>query len=292
MLFGSFCRKHLPFLLCAAAAATAAICFCRPAAAPAGEILSAAGGEVKVPVIMYHSILKEQKRQGKYVLSPGTLESDIQYLRGRGYKTISVAELVSHVSYGTPLPAKPVMLTFDDGYYNNYLYAFPIAKEYNAKMVIAPVGYYTDLFTKSDADHANYSHLTWPEISEMMASGLVEFQNHSYNLHALGARKGASRKRGESVDAYAAVLQKDVGRMQSEMQDKTGYTPIAFVYPYGASSPVSDQILKKMGFRATFLCTEKINVITRDPECLYSLGRFLRPSGISSGAYFRKIGLA
>jgi peptidoglycan/xylan/chitin deacetylase (PgdA/CDA1 family) len=294
LLLAPFRPKRFPLLLCtiAVVAAVTAAAFCKAnKTVPVGAGVSAVEGEIKLPVIMYHSMLKEQKRQGKYVISPNTFESDLQYLHSRGYKTITVAELVSHVSYGTPLPAKPVMLTFDDGYYNNYCYAFPLAKKYNAKIVIAPIGYYTDLYTKGDADHATYSHLTWPEISEMMSSGLVEFQNHSYNLHSLGARRGASRKRGESTDAYAAMLQKDVGQMQTEMRDKTGYTPLAFVYPFGASSKESDQILKKMGFRATFLCTAKFNIITRDPECLYSLGRFLRPSGISSRQYFIKIGL-
>ncbi len=79
--------------------------------------------------------------------------------------------------------------------------------------------------------------------------------------------------------------------MQKEMKENTGYTPIAFIYPYGAFSRESDPILKQMGFQATFSCTEKINIITKDPACLYSLGRFLRPSGICSRTFFQKIGL-
>lgn len=240
---------------------------------------------------MYHSVLKEKKRQGKYVIPPELFESDLRFLRDKGYRTVTVREVVDFVQNGTPLPEKPVMLTFDDGYYNNFLYAFPLAKQYGAKIVVAPVGYYTDLFTTGDAGHASYSYLTWPEISNMMSSGLVEFQSHSYNLHTLGKRRGASRMRGESAGAYAAVLREDAGRMQDEMREKTGYAPIAFVYPFGISSAGSDGILRQMGFQATFLCTEKLNFISRDPQCLYSLGRFLRPAGISSESYFKKIGL-
>ena len=293
MLYGYFRFKRLSAAVLAVCAAAAASLFCGRAvsAQAAGETVPGGGEGAVLPVVMYHSMLREQKRQGKYVVSPDTFERDLQYLKSRGYTTVTVADLVSHVDAGTPLPEKPVMLTFDDGYYNNYLYAFPLAQKYGAKLVIAPVGFYTDLYTAGDAGHANYSHLTWPEISEMAASGLVEFQNHSYRLHSLGARRGASRKSGESAADYEQVLRKDVGKMQDEMAANAGLRPLAFVYPYGAASPESDGILKQMGFRATFLCTEKLNRITADPDCLFSLGRFLRPSGIDSEDYFSRRGI-
>ena len=288
-MFVTFRLNRAVLSVCAAAAVSLAALLAVNASA-AHTAVPADG--VSLPVIMYHSMLKEQKRLGKYVVSPDTFESDLRYLRANGYRTVTVQDLVDYVHTQKPLPKKPVMLTFDDGYYNNYTYAYPLAKKYGAKLVIAPIGYYTDLFSQQDADHPNYSHLTWEEISEMMSSGLVEFQNHSYNLHGTAGRLGAQKRRWESTDAYAALLRSDVGKMQQKMKENTGYSPIAFIYPYGASSRESDPILKQMGFQATLLCTEKINIITRDPECLYSLGRFLRPSGISSEAYFKKVGLA
>lgn len=287
-MFVSFRVNRVVVALCAIAAASLAILSASNVSAAHTDVPS---DGVKLPIIMYHSMLKEQKRLGKYVVSPDTFESDLRYLQANGYCSVTVQDLIDYVHTQKPLPEKPVMLTFDDGYYNNYTYAYPLAKKYGTKLVIAPVGYYTDLFSKQDADHPNYSYLTWGEISEMMSSGLVEFQNHSYNLHGTCGRLGVQKRWWESSTAYAALLQSDVGKMQAEMKENTGYLPIAFVYPYGASSKESDLILKQMGFQATFLCTEKINVITKDPECLYSLGRFLRPSGISSEVYFRKIGI-
>lgn len=288
-MFVSVRVNRMMLFLGAAAAVLLTAVFC--AANSAAAHTSAPTDGIKLPVVMYHSMLKEQKRLGKYVVSPAAFENDLRCLQANGYSTVTVQDLVDYVRTQRPLPEKPVMLTFDDGYYNNYTYAYPLAKKYGAKIVIAPIGYYTDLFSKGDADHPNYSHLTWDEISEMMSSGLVEFQNHSYNLHETSPRLGAQKLRWESEASYAALLRSDVGRMQEEMEENTGCSPIAFVYPFGASSKESDPILKQMGFQATFTCTEKINVITKDPECLYSLGRFLRPSGIGSEAYFRKIGL-
>lgn len=288
-MFASFRVSRTVLAVCAVAAVLActAAAFAVNASAVHTEIPP---NSIRLPIIMYHSMLKEQKRLGKYVVSPSEFEGDLRYLKANGYQTVNVQDLINYVQSGISLPAKPVMLTFDDGYFNNYTYAYPLAKKYGAKLVIAPIGYYTDLFTEKDADHPNYSHLTWGEITEMMSSGLVEFQNHSYNLHSTKGRIGAQQRRGESLQAYTVLLQNDVGKLQAEMEENTGFKPTAFVYPFGATSNCSDSILRKMGFQATFICLEKPNYITRDPDCLYSLGRFLRPSGISSEAYFRKIG--
>ena len=63
---------------------------------------------------MYHGLLKEEARQGKYVLSPAQFESDLKYLKENGYHTVVVQDLIDYVEKGVPLPEKPVMLTFDD----------------------------------------------------------------------------------------------------------------------------------------------------------------------------------
>ena len=276
-------------LIAVAAAAAAAVCFAAANTFDALQTDTESG--VKLPIVMYHSVLRDEKRLGKYVVSPETVENDMRYLKANGYSAVTVRDLIDYVDDGKALPKKPVMLTFDDGYYNNYSYVYPLAKKYGEKVVISPVGRYTDLFTGGDADHPSYSYLTWSEISEMIDSGFVEIQNHSYNLHSSSGRLGASRRAGENAGAYAALLERDLRKMQDETEEHTGYEPTAFVYPFGAISKESVPVVKKIGFRASMICRSKINVITRNPDCLYGLGRFLRPSGIASGEYFRRIGV-
>jgi peptidoglycan/xylan/chitin deacetylase (PgdA/CDA1 family) len=294
-MFVSFrLKRTYLFALCAAAAIAAVVWTFGHTSKTAAVSAKNTQDSVRLPIIMYHSILKDPKYHGKYVVSPQTFESDICFLQKNGYETVGVSDVVDYVKYLKPLPAKPVMLTFDDGYYNNYLYAYPLAKKYNVKIVIAPVGYYTDVYAEKDADHPNYSYLTWGEMAEMMSSGLVEFENHSYNLHysnKKGSRLGAKRLPGESRYLYDSMLKNDLGKMQERMKEKTGCVPLAFVYPFGAFSNESVHVLRQMGFQATFLCTEKINLITHSKDCLYSLGRFLRPSGPSSTSYFKKVGI-
>lgn len=245
---------------------------------------------IDLPVIMYHALLKDSKRWNDYVISPDMLEEDLKYITENGYTTILVKDLIDYVENGTPLPEKPILLTFDDGYYNNYLYGFPLFQQYNCKAVISIIGYHSERYSISDEKNANYSHITWDEMKEMIDSGLVEIQNHSYNLHTKdNGRVGAKKVWGESLDSYTKTISDDIMKNQQILEEKLGITPSTFTYPYGAISDASLDIIKELGFKASFSCAQKINKITRDPECLYLINRFLRPAGISSSEFFKKI---
>ena len=256
----------------------------------AGALIAAAAtaGGVEVPVVMYHAILKDEARHGQYVISPDEFESDLKYLQDHGYTTIFIEDLIAYTQGGA-LPEKPVLLTFDDGYYNNYLYAFPLAQKYHSKFVLSPIGRYTDLYTDTPDENAYYSHCTWEELREMADSGLVEVQNHSYDLHQSGgARLGLRKRPGESEGQYRQLLEEDLGKAQKEIEAQLGVLPSAFAYPFGAASPSTPEIVKSLGFQCTLSCEEKICRVTRDPESLFDLGRFLRRSGVSSQDFFEK----
>ncbi len=252
-----------------------------------------AGDTVRLPIIMYHGILDDPARLGRYVISPATFEADLQHIRQAGYTTVTVADLIRYVDGKGDLPEKPILLTFDDGYYNNYLYAYPLLKQYRMRAVISPVCKWSQTYsdTPEQAGHAVYSHITWEEMREMTASGLVEIQNHSYDMHyyTAGRRKGTLQQAGESDDAYAAALREDLSTSQDYLTTLSGVTPTAFVYPYGAVCKPARAIIKTLGFRAAFTCESKINTLARDPDGLYNLGRYLRPDGIDSAAFFAPI---
>ena len=100
-------------------------------------VLASEPDGVALPVIMYHSVLKDGARIGKYVVSPDSFEHDLAFLKDNGYETVSISDLTDFVYEGKKLPEKPVMITFDDGYYNNLVYAAPLLEKYNMKAVIS-----------------------------------------------------------------------------------------------------------------------------------------------------------
>ena len=256
---------------------------------PEAKIVSATESTVKLPIIMYHSISKDTKQQGQYVIDPQKLENDLNTLKEKGYTAITVQELIDYIENDKKLPAKPIMLTFDDGYYNNYLYAYPLLKEHKCKAVISPIAYYSEQYSKTtETLSASYSHCTWKQLEEMHKSGYVELQNHSYNLHGQNDRLGIQQKKGETSDSYRELIVKDLTTAQDMFKSNLNYTPTAFVYPFGIMSDTSEKIIKDMSFKCSLICEERVNIITKSKDSLYMLGRFLRTNDMTSDELFAK----
>lgn len=247
----------------------------------------------KIPIIMYHSLLKDVKMHNNYVISPERLKEDLVYLKKHGYTTVLMEDLIDYVNQGAPLPKKPILLTFDDGYYNNYFYAYPLLKKYESKAVISIIGKQTDIYSKSQEKNPYYTHLTWKQIQKMTASGLVEIENHSYNLHKNGkGRKGITQKRGENYKSYKKFLKRDLMKLQNKLQSATGVWPTTFTYPFGAASENSKKAIKQLGFQATLGCAEGVSVIAvGNPNSLYDLKRYLRPYDKSGNDFFESLHL-
>lgn len=254
----------------------------------AGVPASSADVGIKLPILMYHGIRKDSSAQNKYVISPEEFENDLKFLKENGYDTIVVADLLEYFDNGKSLPDKPIMLTFDDGCLNNYTYAFPLLKKYNAKIVLSPIGRYIDEYSENGDKNPSYAQADWSTLREMADSGLVELQNHTYNMHEPTGRIGASQKTGESDEDYKKALTADLNKFNERMKAELNITPTAFVYPYGAMSDASHEIIKDLGFRASFDCAEKLNIIKSEDD-LYEMHRFIRPHGKSVSEILSKI---
>jgi len=142
---------------------------------------------------------------------PERFESHLQYLRDAGYQTITLDDLLYFLALGRPLPEKPVILTFDDGYEDNYSNAFPLLQKY------AMVGHF---FVISDFVNASRpGYMTWPQIEEMAAAG-QRFGSHSRDHPDL---------RGKEVDY---LVWQALGGMEA-IQEHLGYHPRWISYPSG-----------------------------------------------------------
>lgn len=256
---------------------------------PAVNVIStAAKPAVRLPIIMYHHVLKDRSKLGKYIVSPKEIEKDILYLKEQGYTTIVMEDLINFVYNKAELPEKPIMLTFDDGYYSNYTYVLPLLEKYDCKAVISITGSYIDKSTAEGKLNPAYSYLTWDLVKELVQSPYVEIQNHSYGMHEICERKGCSIMKGETYEEYSREMINDVGKLQNVIEEKTGYKPTTFTYPYGFVCIECNEILQKMGFMATLSCYEGVNILTGKKDELFELKRFNRPSGVSQKKFFEK----
>ena len=109
-------------------------------------------------------------------------------------------------------------------------------------------------------------------------------------MHGLGSgRRGCSIADGESEEDYRRELNGDLSQLQHEMYAHTGYVPFVFAYPFGAVSRESLPVIRENGFLMTLTCREKANTITRDPQCLFGIGRFNRSGMYTTAEYMRMI---
>lgn len=126
-----------------------------------------------VPVLNYHQVNDEE--QNMLTVPTEEFNKQMQYLEDEGYHTINPDQLYMYVTEGTPLPTKPILITFDDGYKDNYTNAFPILKEHNFIATIFLVSDYMERFD---------NYLTWEQVEEMNEYGIY-FGSHTLSHEEL-----------------------------------------------------------------------------------------------------------
>lgn len=114
-----------------------------------------------VPVLNYHQV--NDVDNNALTVPTEEFERQMSYLRNEGYHAITPDQLNDYLNNGSPLPEKPVLITFDDGYRDNYENAFPILKKYDMTATIFLVSDFMDRFD---------NYLTWAQVQEMSDSGI------------------------------------------------------------------------------------------------------------------------
>ncbi len=236
---------------------------------------------VQVPVLMYHSITSDAAAKDTQV-SVETFSHHLAALREAGYTGVSVEELIDFVQHGKALPEKPVLITFDDGYLNNYELAYPILREYDTKATIFIVGCSVGHSTYKDTEFPMSPHFSYEQAAEMLASGLVDIQSHTYDMHQWPPyetgdriREGVLPLEGESDEAFAAAITEDLERGQSEMEAATGRRFLALAYPYGRYNELAEATLLDLGIQVTLTTAPGGNTVSRgQPQTLRTMNRY------------------
>lgn len=236
--------------------------------------------------IMYHQVLKDENRHGRYVVSPDELEADLKYFSENNFTPLFASEVAQIVESGGEIPEKAVVITLDDGYETGLDYVVPLLKKYNMKAVINIVGEYTDEYSDLAENEKNlsYSYLTWDEVKELSDSGIVEIGNHTYYMHGNDyTRYGCSINYGEDSTSYHDALVKDIGALQEKIEQVTGTRPVTFAYPYGIISDGSMSAIEETGIKVFLTCNEKPSDISEPPVVI---NRYNREHGRSAAELY------
>jgi peptidoglycan/xylan/chitin deacetylase (PgdA/CDA1 family) len=198
-----------------------------------------------VPVLMYHKIgtPPTNSKLKKLWVSANIFRKQLTYLRAHRYTPILFSEIKKFEKNSTALPGKPVLITFDDGYANNYEEAFPLLKNFGMKgnifLVYETIG--KDNVWHEPETESRIKMLTKEQILEMQESGLVEFGSHTMRHRNLS--------RAESQDVVWEVTES-----KKRLTELLGREVTAFAYPYGSGAyqPKVRQAAREAGYLHDF----------------------------------------
>lgn len=234
-----------------------------------------------VPVLMWHNLAEESS--GDMTISLDTFRAQIEALHEAGFKTVSLQQLYDYVHFGTELPEKPIVLTFDDGYFSNYEYAFPILQEYDMQATIFAIGVSVGKDTYKDTDHAMTPHFGADEAREMVDSGLISVQSHTFDMHQWPPfEDGNAQVRetllpfdGEADADYEAAVEADFAESRELLESITGQPVNALAFPEGAYVTLTQDALRSAGAELTFTTVRAVNTVVKGlPQSLCAMPRF------------------
>ena len=217
-------------------------------------------GNTQLYILMYHSVVPDGIPCNEWTTNESQLRADLQWMAEHGYTTVLPRELAA----GNPLPKRAVLITFDDGYGDNYDVAFPVLMEFGAKAVISPAVVYLE--TEAPG------MLSWEMCREMLASELIEIGSHTYDLHdqVPGMPFGIPRRRGESRQAYEKRVFPDIETSIQLLESNLGREITFFAYPYGQTDAWASAFLREH-FAVTVTTKERVANISGG---LYDLPRY------------------
>ena len=188
-------------------------------------------GEIAVPILLYHFVGRESlERDGasttRYNVTAANFDAQLALLHRLGYQTVTVAEIAAALRGEGVLPSRPIAITFDDGWSEQYSVAFPLLQKYGMKATFyIPSSYPT-----------GERYITWEQLEELRDAGM-EIGSHTrkhVNLTAISAEDASY----------------EISGSKSALEAKLDITVESISYPYGLYSGNTVALAQQAGYRA------------------------------------------
>ena len=196
-----------------------------------------------IPVLNYHKI---DDMEISLSVTPADFAAQMKYLADNGFSVIGIDDFYAGITGEKALPKNPVLITFDDGYKDNYTNAYPILKKYGFKATVFVISDFVGL--------KNY--MTWDELREMSANG-IDIESHTATHNSLTDLTDEQLKR---------ELEESKKKLESELKTEINF----LAYPTGAYNLHIAGLVKDAGYKAAF--TVKYGNADNDSN-LYALER-------------------
>ncbi len=223
---------------------------------------------------MYHHIAPTDKSINVY---PELFEDQLRVMSAKGWKTISGEEFLYFMHNRNDKPKKCVLITFDDGFADNYVFAYPLLKKFGMKAMLFIA---SDLIDDSDVSRSSFTALThneawriantderstvmctWKELQEMEEEGVFDIQSH-----------GSSHTTPDLIkDANYTALRKDLSEGRAVLEKRFSKKIEHFAWPRGVHDEKAREIAVEVGYQALYTTdrgantTENLEWINRLP---------------------------
>ncbi len=227
--------------------------------------LNVSASENFVPILMYHNINDNYDIGNKSnEMSSVEFEDQLKALKRSGYNTITFNEYIDYRNGINTLPDNPIIITFDDGYLNNYTTAFPLLKKYDMKATIFIITGRVNL-----NDSVVYPHFSWEQAKEMENSGYIDIESHTNYHNMLNRISDSSLVYELRKSRY--LIKKHLGKDVSIL-----------AYPYGFYNENVIEHAAKAGYTAAVIISqEDFPGVNRENENIYKLKRITASGGVS-----------
>lgn len=214
----------------------------------------------RIPILMYHRLADIPGDRN--ALPPEKFLEQLHFLKQKGYHTATMHEVWAHYTMGKKLPKKSVLLTFDDGYADNFTIALPLLQKFQMRAAVFPISNWIGKENKWENFNKELTTtMTDEQLRAWLAAGM-EIGAHSVNHPFLaGCRPD--------------VLLREVSECKQALKNRLGYDIDFFCYPYGNFSPTVISALKAAGYKGAFAIFDRVPLWNTD---VYALPRIPIPA--------------